>query len=425
MHNSPEPLEDESLRSPHLKRLFPFPAVVVALGLVSLFTDLSSEMIYPLLPVFLSSVLGAGALALGIIEGLAESTAALLKVVSGIWTDRTRRRKPLILAGYGLAGLARPLIGLANSWPFVMWMRFLDRVGKGLRTSPRDALVADVTTPDRRGRAYGFHRAMDHAGAVGGPLVAAALLSWGGLQLRHVFLLAAIPAAAAVSVVVAGVREPARSPGWTGPAPARLFRRNWQDLGREFRFLLVAFFVFTLGNSSDTFLLLSLSGSGVGPAWVAVLWALHHVVKMAASYLGGHLSDRTNPRLPILAGWMLYALVYVGFGMSGSVPAKIALFMLYGIYFGLTEPAEKAWVSQIVPEHLLGSAFGYYHAVVGIGAFPASIIFGFLWQARGDTVAFFAGAGFAACAAVLLLMLPPCKAPKADPVGRNTAGERR
>ncbi|MFH1143102.1 MAG: MFS transporter, partial [Candidatus Eisenbacteria bacterium] len=183
------------------------PKTIIALGFVSFFTDFSSEMIYPLLPVFLSSVLGAGAVALGVIEGIAESTASLLKIVSGAWTDRVRRRKPFIVVGYGLAGVVRPLIGLAAAWPFVLGMRFLDRVGKGLRTSPRDALIADVIDPRRRGAAFGLHRAMDHAGAVAGPLVAATLLTIAGLSLRQVFLLAAIPAAAVMLIVLLAVKE--------------------------------------------------------------------------------------------------------------------------------------------------------------------------------------------------------------------------
>lgn len=186
----------------------PLPRTVIYLGFVSFFTDLSSEMIYPLLPIFLSSVLGAGAVALGVIEGTAESTAAFLKVISGLWTDRLRHRKPLILPGYGLSGAVRPLIGLATAWPLVLVLRFMDRVGKGLRTSHRDALIADVTNPGQRGAAYGLHRAMDHAGAVVGPIVAAGLLAFESISLRHIFLLSAIPAAVVMVVLIAGVKEP-------------------------------------------------------------------------------------------------------------------------------------------------------------------------------------------------------------------------
>jgi len=288
--------------TPHFKRL---PAAVVALGLVSFFTDLSSEMIYPLLPLFLATTMGAGAWVIGLIEGVAESTAAALKLVSGIFADRVRRRKPMLLAGYGLSSVARPLIGLAGAWPAVLALRFADRVGKGVRTSPRDALIADVTAPEIRGAAFGFHRAMDHAGAVVGPLAAAALLVGAGLELGQVFLLAAIPGVAVLATLVAGVREPARG---TPPAPPRWdVRRDWHGLGRPFHRYLLAMLVFTLGNSADAFLLLRLAQSGVTEAWVAVLWSLHHVVKMAATYIGGRLSDRLGRRPMVLAGWAVYA----------------------------------------------------------------------------------------------------------------------
>lgn len=384
--------------TPHSQRL---PAAVVALGLVSFFTDLSSEMIYPLLPLFLATTMGAGAWVIGLIEGVAESTAAALKLVSGIFADRVRRRKPMLLAGYGLSSVARPLIGLARAWPAVLALRFVDRVGKGVRTSPRDALIADVTAPEIRGAAFGFHRAMDHAGAVVGPLAAAALLVGAGLKLGQVFLLAAIPGVAVLVTLIVGVREPARG---TPPAPPRLdVRRDWQGLGRPFHRYLLAMLVFTLGNSTDAFLLLRLAQSGVPEAWVAVLWSLHHVVKMAATYIGGRLSDRLGRRPMVLAGWAVYAAVYLVFAAGPTMPVLIAAFMIYGVYFGLTEPVEKAWVADLAPAALRGSAFGCYHAVVGLGALPASLIFGLVWQAWGAPAAFALGAALAAAAAALLL----------------------
>lgn len=392
------------------------PRTVVALGFVSFFTDLSSEMIYPLLPVFLSTVLGAGAVALGIIEGIAESTAAFLKVASGIWTDRSRRRKPLILGGYGLAGLARPLIGLAASWPFVLLMRFLDRLGKGLRTSPRDALIADVTDSGQRGMAYGFHRAMDHGGAVVGPLVAAGLLALEGVSMRRVFVFAAIPAALVMIILAGWVREPLLCAG-SSVAPGSL-RKDWREMGRTFRFLLLALLLFTLGNSTDAFLLLRLSDAGVPSAWVAVLWSLHHVVKMAATYLGGGLSDRVGRRCMILSGWAVYAAIYLGFALVHSSLGLILVFLAYGIYFGFTEPSEKAWVVDLTPEPLRGTAFGYYHGVIGFGALPASLLFGFLWHTWGVSVAFLTGAAFAGAASVLLLVA-------VNPPGRKRSGEPR
>jgi len=379
------------------------PRTVIALGLVSFFTDLSSEMIYPLLPVFLVGVLGAGALSLGVIEGVAESTAALLKVFSGIWSDRLNRRKPIILAGYSISGLARPLIGLAQIWPFVLFLRFADRVGKGLRSSPRDALIADVTDPAVRGRAYGLHRAMDHAGAVVGPLVAAGLLAISGVTLRHVFLFAAIPAVVVVAIILLGVKEP--------KATVREHRdtglvRGWRDLGTSFKRLLIALVVFTLGNSTDAFLLLRLSEQGIEARLVAVLWSLHHVVKMLATYFGGQLSDRVGRRGMVIAGWIVYAAVYVAFALVESRTELVVIFLAYGLYFGLTEPAEKAWVVELVPVNLRGTAFGYYNGSIGLAALPASFIFGLLWHQFGVVAAFLTGAGLAAVASVLLLFVP-------------------
>ena len=283
----------------------------------------------------------------------------------------------------------------------VLGLRFMDRVGKGLRTAPRDALIADATAPQDRGRAYGFHRALDHAGAVVGPLAAAALLTFEGVSLRHIFLLAAIPAAVVILLLLLALREApasAQTPG-TGLNLAG----SWRALDFSFRRLLLAFLVFALGNSTDAFLLLSLSSSGVPPAWIAVLWSLHHSVKMLSTYWGGRWADLLGFRRMILAGWVLYALIYAGFASAHSATAQIVLFMIYGIYFGFTEPAEKAWISRLVPQELRGTAFGWYHGAIGLGALPASLLFGLIWQEWGPAAAFFTGAGLAGCAALLLL----------------------
>ncbi|MFA6244424.1 MAG: MFS transporter [Candidatus Hydrogenedentales bacterium] len=379
------------------------PRTVVVLGIASFFTDMSSEMIYPLLPLFLTTTLGASALALGVIEGIAETTASVLKIVSGYWTDRVSRRKPFILAGYGLAGIVRPLIGLATGWPFVLVMRFLDRVGKGVRTSPRDALIADAVDSEHRGQAYGFHRSMDHAGAVVGPLIAAALLTFAGLSLRTVFLLAAIPAVIVIFVLAIGVNEK--------PVIARTKQdastnaASWSIFDRDFRVYLAALLLFTLGNSTDAFVLLRLSDSGVPGAWIAILWALHHVVKMVFAYLGGTLSDTLGRRKVILAGWIVYALIYLAFGYFSSPGVLIAVFLAYGLYFGLTEPCEKAWVADLAPAHARGAALGWYNGIVGIAALPASLLFGFIWDRYGIFTAFATGSAFAMAASVMLFFV--------------------
>ncbi|MFH2072935.1 MAG: MFS transporter [Actinomycetota bacterium] len=386
------------------------PGTVVALGFASLFTDFASEMIYPLVPAFLTDVLGAGALALGVIEGIAESTASILKVVSGWWTDRTARRKPFVFAGYGIAGVIRPMMAFATTWIVVVAIRFVDRVGKGIRTAPRDALITDVTPPENRGAAFGVHRSLDHFGAVIGPL-AAALLLWLGLTLRQVFFAAVIPAIAVIAIISRFVREPDRRQTPAADRPPVL--RRWRDFGPGFWRLMAAVFVFTLGNSADAFLLLRLTAAGVSLVWVAVLWSLFHVVKMGANLVGGRLSDRVGRKGLILAGWTIYALVYLGMAVTSDVALLIGLLLVYGTYFGLTEPVERAWVADLAPADLRGSAFGYYNAAIGIGALPANLAFGGIWAAFGPGPAFLTGAALAAVAGLLLTGVP--ESAEADP----------
>ncbi|MBI1909441.1 MAG: MFS transporter [Deltaproteobacteria bacterium] len=381
------------------------PRTVLLLGLVSFFNDFSSEMVYPLLPVFLSSLLGAGLVALGLIEGVAEATASLLKVVSGLWTDAVKKRKPLIVSGYGLAGLVRPLIGIARSWPFVFALRFFDRVGKGLRTSPRDALIADVTPPEQRGTAYGFHRAMDHTGAVVGPLVAALLLMIPGFGLRKIFLLTAIPGVIALLILLLGLKEDKKD-FTTEPVQPFNLSTGWRRLTPNFKFFLLVLFLFALGNSTDAFLILRLSKAGVTASGIALLWSLHHLFKSFSTYWGGRFSDKIGPRPMILIGWIFYAAVYLAFAVFQSPTALITIFLAYGVYFGLVEPAERALVSRLVPPELRGTGFGFYHFVVGIAAFPASLIFGLVWQQWGAASAFLMGASLAFAASVLLFLRP-------------------
>ncbi|MBI5446653.1 MAG: MFS transporter [Deltaproteobacteria bacterium] len=358
-------------------------------------------MIYPLLPTFLATSLAAGPAALGLIEGIAESTASLLKVLSGLWSDRLRVRKPLVTAGYSVSSVARPLIGLAGSWVGVLALRFADRIGKGIRTSPRDALIAEATPRELLGAAFGFHRSMDHAGAVLGPLIAAALLG-AGLSLRGVFLLAAVPSAAVLLVLALGVRE----------APRALAERRrgagtrQERLSPGFRRLLASTVLFTLGNSTDAFLLLRLGKAGVPASGVALLWSAHHVVKMASTYYGGRLSDGWGRKPLLLAGWLYYAAVYAGFAFFDSTAALIVLFLAYGVYYGLTEPVVGAWAAELSPGGLRGRAYGYYHGAVGGAALPASLLFGFLWNAWGMEAAFLTGSALALAASGVLLGVP-------------------
>lgn len=383
---------------------------VLALAAVSFLTDVASDMTYPLLPLFLATVLGASATSVGAIEGAAESTAALLRLASGWLSDRVPRRKPLVLAGYGIASLIRPLIGIAQSASQVLAIRVADRVGKGIRGAPRDALIADSVDPAIRGRAYGFHRAADHAGAVVGPLLAFVLLQWAHLDLRQVFLLTIIPGALAILALVLGVREVPRT---ILSSSSKRFDPNVR-LSRRFWTYLVVLFVFTLGNSTDAFLLLRAADLGVAPALVPILWAMLHVVKALSSTPGGALSDRLGRKPLVVAGWLVYAVVYFLLGRAGDEWQVWALFAVYGVYFGLTEGVEKALVADLVPADRRGTAFGWYNLAIGLGALPASLIFGAIWDRWGAAVAFTYGAAMALVAALGITLVLSGRSPLPD-----------
>ena len=375
------------------------PRSVVAFGWTSFLTDVSSEMIVPLLPLFLTSVLGGGAIALGTIEGFADAVASVLKLVSGRLADRSGRSKPLVVAGYALSAIARPLVALAAAPWHVVAGRAVDRTGKGLRTSPRDAIIAAETASDRRGEAFGFQRAMDHAGAAVGPLAAIALISFVTSDLRVVFGLAAIPGVLACLVVAAFVREPPRA------KVAALPPLGAPD--RELRKLLVPIAIFALGNASDLFLLLRLVEDDSGPIQLSLLWLGLHVVKAVSSYFGGRLADRIGPIATIASGWIVYAAVYLGLALVEDRTTIAVLCVLYGTYHGLTEGSEKALVSRIAAPATRGTAFGWYHLTVGLLALPASLIFGAVWSAWGSAAAFAMGAALAGTATAALLVLRP------------------
>lgn len=376
------------------------PSSVYAVGATSLLNDASSEMVFPLLPVFLASVLGAGGATLGMIEGSADAVASLLKLVSGIVSDRLRMRKPMVVGGYILASLVRPLIGLAQTASTVLAIRVTDRIGKGLRASPRDALIADITPREMHGRAFGVHEAMDHAGAVVGPLLASLLLAL-GLHLRSVFFLSAVPALAACLVAIFFVREAppqAQAQPVVPPGPR---------LGRPFLFYLAAVILFALGNSSDAFLLLRAHDAGLPVQAAPLLWALHHVVKSAASSKAGELSDRIGRRRMLAFGWVTYAAIYAGFAFARSMLAITGLFVVYGLYFALVGGAGKALVSELTAPEARARGFGIYHLCVGLAALPASVLFGVLYQKLGPAPAFLTGAGLALAAVALLPLSRP------------------
>ena len=384
---------------------------------MSFFTDVSTEMIYPLLPIFLAGVLGANAGFIGAIVGTAETTASLLKLLSGWWSDKVSSRKPFVVAGYLLASIVRPFTAAAYSATQVLAIRVTDRVGKGIRTAPRDALLADSAPPEARGRAFGFHAAADNAGAVLGPLVAFFILRAHGVgaldtnrhllpadehAMRNVFWLSAIPAAIALVILIVVVRDiPRRDSAKPGEAGGS------GTLGRRFWAYLVVVLLFTLGNSTDAFLLLRASQLGVPVALAPILWALLNFVKSATGTYGGQLSDTIGRKPLIVGGWLLYAAVYFAFAWADTPWQAWALFAVYGIFYGMTEGTEKALVADIVPRIRRGAAFGWYNLAIGLGALPASLIFGWIWDRSGSPSAFVFGATLALAAAILMVFVAP------------------
>lgn len=387
------------------------PKNVFAISFVSLLNDTSSEIIYPLLSFFLTVTLGAPPAAIGIIEGTAESVSSLLKLFAGYFSDRRGRRKGLVVFGYALASIARPLLGFAASWSQVLAVRVTDRVGKGVRSAPRDAMIADAASPEERGLAFGFHRAMDHAGAVLGPLLGLLLLGWIATDInapaagdyRRLFLLASIPALASVLVAIFFVREMPREQraDVESLAPPRFSLRGFD--GNFKRFLAIVA-LFTLSNFSDMFLLIRAQNAGSGVANILLMWAALHGVKVLSSLIGGDLSDRLGRKGLIASGWLLRVGVYAGFAFVDSVGMTWVLFLIYGIYFGLAEGAEKALVADLVRPEQRGTAYGLYNLAFGITVLPASLLMGAIWNWRDPQTAFLTSASIGATASLLLLL---------------------
>lgn len=379
---------------------------VRSLGWVSFFNDIASEMIYPLLPLFLNTVLGAGVVFIGLIEGMAESVSSFLKLFSGWVSDRFRKRKGLILFGYALASVTRPFIGLATSAYQVLVLRFFDRIGKGVRSSPRDALLSQSCGEGERGKAFGFQRAMDHAGAMTGPLIASLLMAVFTKDLRIIFLLAFIPSLFCLWILWQGVTDVSSSNNsireGSNSSPPKL---NWKGWDRQFKYFLLIIILFTLGNSSDAFLLLRAQDLGLNVVTIPILWFVFHLSKTIFSVPGGALSDRIGRRKVMILAWTIYGLVYLGFAFA-SAPYHIwILFIAYGLFYGLSEGTEKAWVADLVEESKRGTAYGAYHFCIGIAALPASLLMGLIWKAIGVEWAFTFGAVMALIAALLTIVL--------------------
>lgn len=390
------------------RRYRSLPRNVVAIGFVSLLNDASSEIIYPLLPIFLTTSLGASAQAIGMIEGLAESMASLLKLFAGYLSDRLGKRKVLVVGGYSLSSLVRPFLAFAHTWTQVLAIRLTDRVGKGIRTAPRDAMIADTVSIEQRGIAFGFHRAMDHAGAVVGPLVGYLLVILlvanvkvpQASEFSRIFLVASVPALMAVIVATFFMHE---SPAQTHQG-SKVVKLSLRGFDSNFKRFLLVLALFTLSNSADSFLILRAMDSGVSIALVPLLWAAHHVSKVLSSLFGGDLSDRLGRKRLIVAGWTLYAAVYAGFAFATNQVSLWILFLIYGIYFGLVEGAEKALVADLVQPEQRGTAYGLYNLAFGVTVFPASLLMGIIWDWKGPATAFLVSAVMGATAATLLLI---------------------
>jgi MFS family permease len=392
------------------------PRNVWLFGWVSLATDSATEAIYPLLPYFLTQVLGAGAVSLGIVEGAAEAVNSVLKIASGRIADRSPRKRPLVLLGYSVSSAARPFIAIATSWTQVFAVRVLDRVGKGVRGAPRDAMLAAIATETTRGKVFGFHRAMDHLGAVLGPTLATLFLYFYPDRYRTLFALTIIPGAIAVTLILLIREEPQPVPSAsTEPNVASTSRRtpllevrlkrDATRLGKPFLAFMVVLTIFTLGNSTDAFLLLKLTDAAGTAKYVPLMWAALHVVKAATSIVGGSWSDRVGRRSVIGLGWFVYAIVYGGFAASNSIATLLPWFLVYGFYFGFAEGTEKALVADLAPADSRGLAFGIYYSVQGVGALAASVLFGVLWNAYGAAAAFGLGAALALVATVLMFII--------------------
>jgi MFS family permease len=380
---------------------------VVRLGWVSLLTDISSEMLYPIVPIFITTVLGAPMAALGLIEGLAESAANILKIFSGWWSDRAGKRRPFVIGGYSLSAFSKPLLVFAQylGWPFVLAMRIMDRTGKGLRTSARDALIADYTSESQRGRAFGLHRAMDSLGAVLGPLAALYVMSRMGQSAeayRAIFLWAFVPAILGVGILFL-VKEKPFTPRYKKP------QFGWKMFNRDFKIFIFINLIFAIGNSSDVFLIVRgkelFSGTSNAVVTVILAYVLYNLTYSLGSYPAGLLADRIGSRIVYTMGLLLFSFVYLGFAFNHSPAMVWALFAIYGFYTAFTDGVGKAYASKLVPEEQRATGMGIYHMSNGLATFAASAIAGLLWQSLGFKATFIYGAMAALMAVGMFVFL--------------------
>lgn len=392
------------IAAPRASRL---PRAVVLLGVVSLLTDVSSDMIFPLLPAFLAARLPGAPLLLGTMEGVADLVSSVLKYQSGVWSDRARRLKPLVLLGYGLSSLMRPLMAFVTLPWHPIAIRAFDRVGKGLRSSPRDAIIAHSVSADSRGRAFGFHRGMDHAGAAVGSLAAMGLVAV-GLRVEQVFFVAAVPGLLAVLTLLL-VREPERPES----VPATGVTRALAPVPGRIAYYLGPVALFGVANSTDAFLLLKLTEEGAQPEFLPLAWLLLQAVKSAVSFPAGRLADRLGASRLVVTGWSLYALSYLALAWARGVTLTMVVISIYGLYHALAEGAEKSLLTALVPAEARGRAFGFYNGLTGVSSLVAGVLFGAVWTTRGSTTAFVIAGVLAGLSAVLLVVLLPRARPAA------------
>ena len=382
------------------KKFFGFGKNVFVAGLVSFFMDVSSEMIYPLVPLFLANVLGVNKSVIGLIEGIAESTASLLKIFSGWFSDRIGNRKWLMAAGYGISTLSRPIVALASGWQHVMGSRFIDRVGKGIRTAPRDAIIAESSEKSYLGRAFGFHRAMDTMGAVVGPALAFFLLGLFSNNYRWVFWLSMIPGAIAVLVIIFFITEKKKISIPHSERPKLTLKHfDW-----KFKFFVAIATLFAIGNSSDVFLILRAQQIGIPTLMIPVVYLVFNLTYSLSAIPAGIAADRFGRKRVILLGFILFAILYYGFATAKDTTAIWVLFGFYGLFMGLTEGIQKAFLATIIPPDFKATAFGVFNTAVGIAMFPASLIGGWLWDHVSPAATFYYGAITATFSAVLFVI---------------------
>ena len=375
------------------------------LGLVSFFADVSSEMLYPITPIFLTTILGASMASVGLIEGFAEGMSGLLKIYSGLWSDKMAKRRPFIWGGYFCAAMAKPLIGMASSWPGVLGARAIDRVGKGLRTAPRDAMLADAVDVKLRGAAFGWHRGMDTLGAAIGPLVAVAYLSQGNPNLRSIYFWALIPGILSVLVAL-GLKEGAthKKAHSVQDGKAKVFKWNWHDMSPEYKRYLVGWCLFSLTNSSDAFLLLKAKSCGHSLVEVVCMYSFYNLIYSLGSPSLGILSDRIGRKKILISGLLIFALVYLGFALTSSSLALWTLFGIYGLYMAATDGVGKALVVDLVPASLKGTGLGIFGTATAFATIIASTVTGEIWDHGSMSMAFLYGCSGALVAAIFLSM---------------------